>query len=132
MDDEIEILKPIKRKTPGKARLNMKSKVAKYFVAHRIEGLSKTEAVKKAGITKNTNITNYERMPTFQALEEKYKDHVLKHIGLSEVAAEHTKNILQDQDKGAKNKAIEMFLKTVEPGQKETGDDEKMIVVLRG
>lgn len=109
----------------------MGSKVAKYFVAQRIKGKSKTLAAKEAGIAL-TNTTNYERMPAFQALEERYKDKLLKHIGMDEVAVEHVKIIKQDQDKGAKLNAIKFFAERVEPEVKENTDENKLIVVLSG
>lgn len=108
----------------------MESKVAKFFVAQRIKGMPKAKAAKAAGISLE-NTTNYERMPTYQALEEKYKDKLLKHIGMDEVALEHVKIIQQDQDKGAKLNAIKFYTERVEPEVKEKDDDDRMIVVLR-
>lgn len=115
-----------------KAKMNMGSKVAKYFVAHKVKGLSKTKAAKVAGISRIENVTNYERMPTFQALEEKYKDRLLKHIGLDEVAEEQVKVIKQDKDLSAKNNAIKFFVERVEPEVHKSDDDERMVVVIRG
>lgn len=114
-----------------KPNINMKSKTAKYFVAQRVKGMSKTEAVKVAGISDVRNVTNIERTPTYRALEEKYKDHMLKHFGLEEAAQEHVKIIKQDQDKGAKLNAIKLFLERVEPEMQEKPDTDQMIVVLR-
>lgn len=134
-NEEIELLKPVKvrrvSKRKGIPTMNMKSKVGKYFVAHRIKGLSKTAAIKAAGISSPTNIRNYENLPTYKRLEQKYADVITKQIGLDDVAIEHMKNIKQDQDKGAKNRAIELFLKYVEPETTEAKDDnDNMIVVL--
>ena len=113
-----------------KKNINMDTKVAKYFVARRIKGMGKVKAAQAAGISKE-NTTNYERMPTFQALEERYKDKLLKHIGLDETAQEHVKVIKQDKDLGAKLNAIKFFAERVEPEQNTSEDDDKMIVVLR-
>jgi hypothetical protein len=110
--------------------VNMESKVAKFFVANRIKGIKKTKAAKLAGISP-TNITNYERFPAYQALEEKYKDKLLKHIGMDEVAAEQVKVIMQDKDLGAKLNAIKFYTERVEPEARESSDDDKMIIVLR-
>ena len=113
-----------------KKAINMESKVAKFFVAQRIKGMPKSKAAKVAGISLE-NTTNYERMPTYQALEEKYKDKLLKHIGMDEVAAEHVKLIIQDKDQGAKLNAIKFYTERVEPEVKESDSSEQMIVVLR-
>ena len=56
---------------------------------------------------------------------------MLKHITLEMIAQEHIKNIKQDEDKGAKNKAIEMALAKIEPEDKMDSDDDKMLVVLK-
>lgn len=136
--DHMEVLKPLEKvkvkrvsKQKGIPTMNMGSKVGKYFVAHKVKGMSKADAARAAGISSVTNVGNYEKLPTFKALEIKYKDVMLKHIGMDSVAAEHTKNIEQDRDLGAKNKAIELFLKYVEPEVTQSKDDDTMIVVLR-
>jgi len=114
-----------------KPNVNLKSKTAKYFVAHRIKGKTKTEAFKEAGLSDIRNVTNIERTQTYQALEEKYKDHMLKHLGLDQVAAEHATIILQNENLAAKTAAIKLFLERVEPEQKEQVQEDQMVVVLR-
>jgi hypothetical protein len=113
-----------------KKAINMESKVAKFFVAQRIKGMPKNKAAYHAGISPE-NTTNYERMATYKALEEKYKDKLLKHLGMDEVAEEHVKLIRQDKDQGAKLNAIKFYTERVEPEVKEDHDDDQMIVVLR-
>lgn len=109
----------------------MSTKSAKYFVKHRIEGKTKSVAAKEAGISDVRNVTNIEKTDTYQKLDAKYADYLAERIGMGEVAEEHIKNIKQDQDKGAKNNAIKMFLERVEPEVLQKEDDEKMIIVLR-
>lgn len=116
--------------TMKKKAINMETKVAKFFVAQRVKGMPKAKAAREAGIAL-TNTTNYERMPAYQALEEKYKDKLLKHIGMDEVAKEHIKVIQQDKDQGAKLNAIKFYTERVEPEVQEDHDDDRMIVVLR-
>ncbi len=113
-----------------KKAINMESKVAKFFVAQRVKGMPKYKAAKAAGISLE-NTTNYERMPAYKALEEKYKDKLLKHIGLDKVAEEQVKIIKQDRDLGAKLNAIKFYAERVEPEVKEDSDDDRMLVVLR-
>lgn len=109
----------------------MDTKAAKYFVAQRIKGMSKSRAVKEAGISDVRNVAKFENSQTYLQLEAKYKDHMLKHIGLEDTAEEHTKIIKQDKDLGAKLNAIKLFLERVEPEAQEQEENDKMIVVLR-
>lgn len=109
----------------------MSTKAAKYFVAQRIKGMSKSKAVKVAGISSVNNVSHFENSVTYRALEEKYKDVMLKHIGLNEVADRHVELIKQDSDKSASLNAIKLFLDRVEPEVQEKNDSDQMIVVLR-
>jgi hypothetical protein len=115
---------------PKKKNINLETKVSKYFIARRLKGLPKAKAAREAGISVE-NTTNYERMPGFQALEEKYKDKLLKHIGLDKVAQEHVKIIEQDRELNAKLNAIKFYTERVEPEVREKSDDDKMIVILK-
>jgi hypothetical protein len=128
---EEEKPKKKRKKRTYKPSINMSSKTAKYFKAHVLEGMTKKDAMEKAGVKTLTNTTNIERTKTFQALQAKYADTIQKVISMEEVAFEHTKNIIQDQDKGAKNTAIKMFLERVEPDVQKLEDDDKLIIVLR-
>lgn len=109
----------------------MKSKSAKYFVAQRLKGMSKTEAIKVAGITDLRNVGKIEDTVTYRALEEKYKDHMLKHLGMDEVAGEHAKVIMQDVNLNAKTAAIKLFLERVEPETIDPPSEDTMLVVMR-
>lgn len=111
--------------------IDMKSKSAKYFVAQRLKGMSKSEAVKVAGISDIRNVNKFEETVTYKALEEKYKDHMLKHLGMDDVAAEHTKIILQDVNLNAKTAAIKLFLERVEPETIDPPSEDTMLVVMR-
>lgn len=119
----------MKKAKPG--HINMDTKAAKYFVAHRVKGMSKSRAVRAAGISDVRNVDKFENTVTYKNLEEKYKDKLLQHIGLDEVAEKHAEIIKQDKDRGAQLNAIKFFAERVEPEIKEKNDDEKMIVVLR-
>lgn len=121
----------MKKSLKAKKTIDMDTKAAKYFVAQRIKGMSKSRAVKEAGISDVRNVAKFENSQTYLRLEEKYRDHMLKHIGLDETAEEHTKVIKQDKDLGAKMNAIKLFLERVEPEAQEQEENDKMIVVLR-
>lgn len=110
----------------------MNSKSAKYFVAHHLDGMSKSAAIRVAGISDVRNIQNIEKTETYQTLSRRYAGKLESIISIDEVAEEHKKNIIQDQDRGAKNKAIEMYLNKVEPEERAKDDDDRMIVVMRG
>jgi len=120
------------RRGEGKSKLiNMDSKAAKYFKAHRLEGKTKTQAVKEAGISDVRNVGNMEKTEIYERLEQKYADVLGHQMPKDEVAKELIKNIRQDSDKGAKNTAIKMLMDRVEPEQQQKDEDEKMIVILR-
>jgi len=120
------------RDSMGNVAVNMNTKTAKYFVAHHMDGLSKSAAARVAGISTVRNVANIEKTETYQTLARRYAGVIERTISIDDVAEEHKKNIIQDQDRGAKNKAIEMYLNRVEPEEKAKDDDDRMIVVMRG
>jgi len=74
--------------------------------------MPKKQAEKEAGYAPPyTNSAHIEETKRFQELKEAFKNHFLT---LDDVIAEHAKNIKQDSDKGAKNKAIEMYYKLLD------------------
>ncbi len=117
---------------PYKAPINMQSKAAKFFVAHRLEKKPRKQALLQAGVTDLTNADKYIKSQTFQKLDKKYGTFLEETIGMKEVAEEHKKNILQDKDLGAKNNAIKLFLERVEPEAQRQDEEDQMIVILRG
>jgi hypothetical protein len=111
--------------------VDMKSKAAKFFVAHRIEGKNKSQASKVAGITDPRNINKIEVTKTYQTLERKYAEVLLEKIPIEEVAEAHADNIRQKGDRGARNVAIKMLLDKVEPEALQRDADEQVVVILR-
>ena len=109
----------------------MQSKSAKYFVNHNIKGMKKGVAAREAGISDVRNVGNIEKTETYQKLATKYAEVIKEQIGMEQVAFEHAKNIVQDQDKGAKNNAIKLFLERVEPEAQKKEKDDQLIVILR-
>jgi len=104
--------------------LDLTRKVDRYFL-YRMKGLNKSQAEREAGYASpHTNSSHIEETKRFQELKEAFKDNAMT---LQDVIAEHSKNIKQDSDKGAKNKAIEMYYKLMDifpkgEGQFDTGD----------
>lgn len=117
-------------KTKKKPDLN--SKAAKYFRGHT-SGMTKQKALLAAGFSPKSinNYTNIERTKRYQEIQEYYKDALLNNISVQEIAEEHVKNIKQDQDRGAKNKAIEMALKKIEPDATPDDGHEMIFVKLK-
>lgn len=107
------------------------SRVAKYFVA-RQEGKSKGEAQIVAGFPDTKHASRIEKTEEFKDLEKKYYSEVLlNEISLEQIAKEHVKNIKQDQDRGAKNKAIEMAMARIEPDKVAPEKEEQILVVMK-
>lgn len=116
----------------GKKKINMSSKAAKYFMAHRIDGMSKVDAARKAGMTTAKNTTNIEKTQTYQVLEAKYADKLESLMSLGDVAEEHAKIIKQDKDQGAKLNAIKYYKENVEPEERgPESDEDRLIVIFR-
>jgi len=133
MEQNHKDVKAIKDKirVPRVKKIDKNTKTYKYFKSHVLQGKTKTEAAKEAGISHVGNTTNIEKTKTFQALTLKYADSIQQVISMDEVAFEHTKNIVQDTDRGAKNAAIKMFLERVEPEAHKKEEEDKLIIVLR-
>lgn len=106
-------------------------KVEAYFKAVK-SGKPKGEAALIAGYQDTNHMAAIEKTEQFLALEKKYKDVFLEKLSLSQIADEHIKNILQDKDRGAKNKAVEMALDRIEPESAPKEEPEKVVVVLKG
>lgn len=98
-------------KTTKKPDFTLKS--GKLFLAQQ-RGLKDIDACKVAGIAPK-NIPNLEATKNYQRCVEAFKDKMLDIISMGELAEELKKNIVQDNDKGAKNNAIKMALDKIEP-----------------
>lgn len=117
-----------KRKTK---KPDLDTRIGKYFVARKA-GKNKKESQIVAGFPDANHSHRIENTQSYQILEQTYyKDEMLKKITLAKIAEEHIKNIVQDQDKGAKNKAIEMALGRIEPDIKKEEEVDKVLVILR-
>lgn len=100
-----------KAKKPLKPDFTLKS--GKLFLAQQ-KGLKDIDACKVAGIAPK-NITNLEATKNYQRCEKSFKDAILDKTTINNLADELLKNIVQDNDKGAKNNAIKMALDKIEP-----------------
>ena len=100
----MEEKKPVREKKPIQKKADINSKPIKYL-NHRIAGHNKLEAERLAGYKSHNHSSRIEATKTYQAGLQEY---LLKAV---DVAKEHNKNIVQDFDKGAKNKAIDMYYK---------------------
>lgn len=111
---------------------DLNTKAGKYFLAKR-SGKNKKDAAVIAGYAPHpSNVTQIENTKGYQEIEKYYyKDELLKHVTLSEIAAAHADNIKQDDDRGARNKAIEMAMDKLEPSDSAKDDTDQMIVVIQ-
>jgi hypothetical protein len=108
----------------------MGDKVGKYLVARK-SGKNKEEARDIANYSKNTRPQTIEASKSYEALEQRYyKDELQAEITSQEVAKAHAENIKQDKDRGARNKAIEMYKTYTEPNEAEQ-DREDIVIVLK-
>lgn len=121
---------PQKKKKARAVNVKLTGRTAKYVVA-RAKGLNKKEAAIEAGYKSVNNQTKIEKTKTYDAIVTHYKDVLLGNITLNEIAQEHVKNIVQDEDRGAKNTAIKMAMERIEPDAAPPDDDDKVTVVLK-
>lgn len=133
METEPQVVQPkfVKRRksSPRIVKLKLNSKTAKYVLA-RAKGLNKKAASLEAGYTDSKNTTKIEKSKQYDVVVAHYKDALLGHLTIDDIAAEHVKNILQDSDRGAKNVAIKMALEKLEPGSPASDEDDKVLVIL--
>jgi hypothetical protein len=117
-------------KNPVDKKPDLESKPGKYFLAKK-KGMTKKDAAISAGYADFAHTSIIEKTKTYQAIERHFKDELLDVISLGTIAKELVKNIKQDKDRGAKNKAIEISLSRIEPDKALTENDDKVLVILR-
>ena len=102
------------------------SKPVKYLT-NRIKGMNKSEAQLKAGYKDVNHGTRIEATKTYQkAIGELL-------LPEEQVAKEHNKIIAQDDDKGSKNRAIDMYykIKKLYPSDSQTIESGDVSITLR-
>ena len=110
---------------------NLKSKVAKYYLAKRT-GMNNTEAAEAAGYVGNTHTTRVEQTKKYGEINKYYRDELTDQISVKQIVAEHKKIIEQDVELGPKIAAIKLAIDTIEPtAPAPDNDDDKVFVVLR-
>lgn len=106
------------------------TKTGKYFL-ERKKGKNKKQSAIDAGFADGHHTGLIERSQTFQGIQKYFKDEALEQITRAEITSELIKNIKQDQDKGAKNKAIEMVKDWIEPETAPSQKEEAVMVVFK-
>lgn len=92
-----------------KKKPDLQTRVGKYYLAHNVKGMNKTEAQKAAGFADTMHAARIEKTKEYQSLREHFGDILEAKLTKPEVADELIKNIKQDKDKGAKNTAIRNY-----------------------
>jgi hypothetical protein len=117
---------------PKNKKPDIDSKIGKYFI-NRQKGINKRQAQLQAGFPDGQHAHRIENTKTYKAIEKVfYKDALLSKITIHELADEHLKNILQDNDLGAKNKAIQMALEKLEPDKVVSNTEDGLTVIFKG
>lgn len=104
------------------------SKLAKYAKAVA-EGKTKTEAKTIAGYAPSTRTTDIDSTNNYQTIS--MKNELLKVITPDTLAKELNKNIVQDDDKGAKNTAIKMAMDRFDPADRPDTTPDKVVIMLK-
>lgn len=109
---------------------NLNTKVGKYFIGVQ-KGLKKKEALQQAGYINLDSGSTVEKSKQYNEIRRYYRDSLQDEITVGDIAREHAKIILQDNELGPKVAAIKMAIEKIEPEQPEGDDDEKVMVILR-
>ena len=118
-------------KDPRQVCTDLTTRTGRYFLA-RQHTKTRKEALGIAGYGLDTTPKQIESSKTYKAIEQLYyKDELLKKMTLSDIADEQVKVIKQDKELGAKNKAIEMALKKLDPEDNHTGETNNVLIVLK-
>lgn len=109
---------------------DLNTKAGKLWVGMQ-KGKSKKEAAIEAGVNPK-NVSHVMKTDNYVALESSsYKEEILKHITMAQIAEEHMKVMTQDKDLGAKNTAIKMALEKIEPESSLGNEPDKILVILK-
>lgn len=124
------ILEQMKKPSTYKKEPNLDTKAGLYLAA-KIKGMKKGEAALAAGFSSVTHTARIEKTKTYKALEQKYfREVMLSKMTKDDIADELIKNIKQDKELGAKNKAIEIALDKIEPQDHLEDAGDKVMVIL--
>lgn len=108
----------------------LETRQGKYFLEKR-KGKNKTKAAIDAGYASGQNTNVIESSPTYKAVERYFRDVALETTTLNEIAETLVRNMRQDKDKGASNKAAEILLERVEPETAPPEREEAVMVVFK-
>lgn len=109
---------------------DLRTKAGKLWLGIQ-KGKTKKVAAIEAGLNPK-NVSKAMATENYQALERSsYREEILKHITMAQIAGEHVKVIVQDKDLGAKNTAIKMAYEKIEPEAVPDKDEQKVLVILR-
>lgn len=110
---------------------DLDTRIGKYFL-NKKAGMTKSEAQRRAGFPDVNHPARIENTKTYKALEKYYyADELQKIISIQQIAQAHAENIMQDQDRGARNTAIKMAIDKIEPEEKPK-DEEVVTIILKG
>lgn len=108
----------------------LETKQGKYFL-QRKSGKNKKQSALDAGFADGQHTSMIEKSPTYQAIVSYFKDAALETTSLNEIAETLVRNMKQDKDKGASNKAAELLLARIEPETAPPEREEAVMVVFK-
>lgn len=108
----------------------LETKQGKYFLEKR-KGKNKKQSALDAGYSDGQHTALIERSDTYQAVERYFRDVALESTTLNEIADTLVRNMKQEQDRGASNKACEILLERIEPETAPPEREEAVMVVFK-
>jgi hypothetical protein len=110
---------------------DLNTKVAKYYFAKKT-GMSQGKATVVAGYADPGMSTRIEQSKSYKALQKYYRDELQDQISIKQIAGEHRKVIMQDEQLGPKIAAIKIAMDSIEPTPPAIeNDDDRVYVVLK-
>ena len=125
MDSKLLYNKDMKKVKP-----DLEKKSGKYWM-ERQKGKKKTEAALAVGLNPK-NIAHVEQTENFLALEKSsFKEEILKHILMPEIAREHARLITEAKEDSTKLAAIKLAYDKIEPEGAIADNSQKVVVILK-
>jgi hypothetical protein len=128
---EIVIEENVSTPTPPPDIPKADKKVVKYFKARK-KGKSRAEAQIEAGYKDTAHGSRIEKTNAYKKVEKYFNEILLDHISFDEIAETTSRNIRQDKNLNASNKAVEIALSHLSPLESDRDDDRLVVVLSQG
>ena len=101
------------------------------YMMKRLEGKSGVQAATEVGYVGPQQASRVENSKGVAVLKERYADKLQEKVTMDQIAEEHAKIIMQDEELGPKTAAIKMAMDKIEPPDSllDKGDDRVFVLL---